>query len=66
MSRRFITVLYEDQLAAKPTNYGPHILLLACAADSLGGDGRSLAVPSFERLVRRVCEWLTVEDVTER
>lgn len=34
----FITVLYEDQLAAKPTNYGPHILLLACVADACGDD----------------------------
>jgi hypothetical protein len=38
----FITVLYEDQLAAKPTNYGPHILLLACVADRGGGDAWSL------------------------
>lgn len=34
----FITVLYEDQLAAKPTNYGPHILLLACVGDACGDD----------------------------
>jgi len=31
-----VTVLYEDQSAAKPTNYGPHILLLACVADVSG------------------------------
>lgn len=42
MSGRLITVLYEDQLAAGPTNYGPHVLVLACAADALGGDRWSL------------------------
>lgn len=36
MSTRILTVLYEDSLASKPTNYGPHSLLLACVADRLG------------------------------
>ena len=38
MSGRRITVLYEDQLAARPNNYGPHVLMLACVADRMGGD----------------------------
>ena len=34
MTRKLISVFYEDQLAgAKPNNYGPHALLLACVAD---------------------------------
>jgi len=35
-----MTVLYEDQAAVKPTNYGPHILVLQCVADRVGGDPR--------------------------
>lgn len=38
MSRRLITVLYEDQLAAQPNNYGPHMLVLACVADRIGSE----------------------------
>jgi hypothetical protein len=38
MNRRLITVLYEDQLAAQPNNYGPHMLMLSCVADRLGRD----------------------------
>jgi hypothetical protein len=50
MSRRLITVLYEDQLAGgKPANYGPHVLALACVADLTGGDARA-----FENRVRAV------------
>jgi hypothetical protein len=37
-----VTVLYEDQSAARPTNYGPHILLLACVADARGEELWSL------------------------
>jgi hypothetical protein len=45
-----VTVLYEDEAAAKPTNYGPHILLLACVADARGTDvwilrGRTAGIP---------------------
>jgi hypothetical protein len=39
---RIVTVLYEDQCDVKPTNYGPHILLLACVADARGGDAWAL------------------------
>ena len=36
MAMGILTVLYEDSLASRPTNYGPHSLLLACVADKLG------------------------------
>lgn len=42
MSQR-IAVLYEDQLAtAKPKNFGPHVLMLACLADRIGRDREQL------------------------
>lgn len=42
MSGRLITVLYEDQIAAQPTSYGPHMLTLACVADRIGGEAWEL------------------------
>jgi hypothetical protein len=39
MSRRLITVLYEDKLfGGNPPEYGPHALALACVADRIGCD----------------------------
>ena len=42
MSRRLITVLYEDRHAKGEKNYGPHMLLLACVADRTGGSRYAL------------------------
>ena len=33
MSRRLVTVIYEDRHAKGETHFGPHMLLLACVAD---------------------------------
>ncbi len=38
MRRRRVQVLYEDERAEEEKNYGPHMLLLACVADRVGGD----------------------------
>lgn len=38
MTGPLMTVLYEDQIAVQPTSYGPHMLVLACVADRVGGD----------------------------
>lgn len=42
MSRGLITILYEDRQAKGERNYGPHMLLLACVADRLGGSRYAL------------------------
>jgi hypothetical protein len=38
----FVTVLYEDKHAQGEKNYGPHMLVLACVTDQVGGDRHAL------------------------